>query len=87
MIPLAVQAFYLRVAAYCPLIRSAPNHIPAVLARSVWSSAVSAIHLLVAALALDVAPFTIERAEAVGARIQVRFDFLSYSCSNHTFIH
>jgi len=86
MITFAVRAFFLCMAAYCPLFRCAPDHVAPVLARSVWSGAVAALRLMVAALALDVAPSTAELAEAVGARIRVRFDFVSYSCSNYAFV-
>ena len=82
MIPLAVQAFFLCMAAYCSLFQCAPDHIAPVLARSGWSGAVAALRLMVAALALDVAPSATELAEAVGACVGVRFDLVLYSCSN-----
>jgi hypothetical protein len=55
MTPLALQAFFLRVAPYCHLIRSAPNYNAPVLALLVLSGAFSALRLMVAALALFVA--------------------------------
>jgi hypothetical protein len=74
------------MAAYCPLFRCAPDHVAPVLACLVWSGTVAALRVMVAALALDVAPSTAELAEAVGARIRVRLHFVSYSCSNYAFV-
>jgi len=42
---------------------------------------------MVIALVLDVALSAAELAEAVRTRIRVWFDFVSYSCSNYTFVH
>jgi len=87
MIPLAVGACFFCMAAYCSLFQCAPDHVAPVLARSVWSGAVAALQLVVAALALEVAPRAAELAEAVGARVRVRFDIVSYSCNNYAFVH
>jgi len=86
MIPLAVQPGPVFVAAFWPLFRCATDHCAPVLARLVWSGAVTAPRLMVATLALDVAPSPVELADAVEARIGLWFDMLSYACNHYTFV-
>jgi hypothetical protein len=43
MVPLAVRAFFLCVAAYCSLFGCALDHVAPVLVRSLWSGAVAAL--------------------------------------------
>jgi len=87
LIPLAVRSPFMCEASYCPLFDCEPDHIAPVFAQLVWSGAVPALRLMVVSLPLDVAPSIAALAGAVGARIRVWFDFLSYSCSNLTFVH
>jgi len=86
MIPLADQLFFMWVAAYFSVCSCAADHVAPVLARSVWSGAVAELWLMVTTLALDVATSTAELTEAVGARVHVWLEFISYSCRNYTFV-
>jgi hypothetical protein len=69
--PLAVVAFPLGGATYCPLIQCAPNLIAPGHGWSVWSSKVAAHWLMVASLALHVAISTTGLTEAVVANFCV----------------
>jgi hypothetical protein len=87
MNPLAVRAYFMSVAAYCSLFECPPDHVAHVLAQSVRSGTLAAHWLMVPVLALDVAPSPVQIAETVRAQVCVRFDYVSYSCSNYAFVH